>query len=160
IAGGGVGAGHVWWALLTIPGWTVLFAAYGLYSRELKRVSHSTVDDVPWLFHSLIVGTLLSWLYYELVSLPVPTRELLVFAALAFGAILSTRVAVRHLPAALLARERVLLIGEGDMTRALVRKIRSHREYGLDPVGLLKSDGEPAESPLPVLGDVDDLAAT
>jgi exopolysaccharide biosynthesis polyprenyl glycosylphosphotransferase len=161
IAGGGIGHGHVWWALLTLPAWIVLFAAYGLYSRELKRVSHSTVDDVPWLFHALIVGTLLSWLYYEFVGLPVPTRELLVFAALAFASILLLRALVRHGIRAVLAPERVLIIGEGEITSALVRKIRSHREYGLDPVGMLTgSQRDPEDTAVAVLGGLDDLAAT
>jgi exopolysaccharide biosynthesis polyprenyl glycosylphosphotransferase len=157
IAGGGVGAGHVWWALLTLPAWTVLFAAYGLYSRELKRVSHSTVDDVPWLFHALIVGTLLSWLYYEVVERPVPTRELLVFAAIAFVCILALRGLVRRLVGAVLAHERVLVVGEGEITAALVRKIRSHREYGLDPVGVLGQVDQSAGAPVPVLGGVHEL---
>jgi exopolysaccharide biosynthesis polyprenyl glycosylphosphotransferase len=160
LAGGGVGTGHVWWALLTLPAWTVLFAAYGLYSRELKRVSHSTVDDVPWLFHALIVGTLLSWLYYEVFDLPVPTRELLLFASLGFGLVMLARMVMRRLVRLALARERVLLIGEGEVTKALVRKIRSHAEYGLDPVGILSGEHEPEETPVPVLGDVSDLAAT
>ncbi|HEY2601376.1 MAG TPA: sugar transferase [Thermoleophilaceae bacterium] len=158
LAGGGVSTGHVWWALLTLPAWTILFAAYGLYSRELKRVSHSTVDDVPWLFHALIVGTLLSWLYYEVVDRPVPTRELLVFAALAFVGVLVLRAVGRRVVGAVLARERVLLIGEGEVTAALVRKIRSHSEYGLDPVGLLCSDEEPERAQVPVLGEIGDLA--
>jgi exopolysaccharide biosynthesis polyprenyl glycosylphosphotransferase len=138
----------------------MLFGAYGLYSRELKRVSHSTVDDVPWLFHALIVGTLLSWLYYEVVDRPVPTRELLAFAAIAFIGILLARAIMRRAIGSALARERLLLVGEDAMTRALVRKIRSHPEYGLDPVGLVHAGyRRPTDVSVPVLGRVGDLVA-
>lgn len=157
IAGKGVQAGHVWWALITLPGWIVLFAGYGLYSRDLRRVSHSTVDDAPWLFHALIVGTLLSWLYYEAVQRPVPTRELLVFAALAFAIVLVLRTTARRISAAVLAAERVLVLGDDVVTVALARKMRAHREYGLDPVGVLGAKPPPDEARLPLLGTLDDL---
>ena len=41
----------------------VLFKLYGLYDRDVKRISHSTVDDLPWLFHATVIGALLLWLY-------------------------------------------------------------------------------------------------
>ena len=34
-----------------------LFKAYGLYDRDMKRISHTTIDDLPWLFHACVVGT-------------------------------------------------------------------------------------------------------
>ena len=49
------------WGLLTLPAWILVFKAYGLYDRDGKRVSHSTVDDVPWLFHALVIGSLGLW---------------------------------------------------------------------------------------------------
>src|SRR4051812_20738723 len=33
------------WGFVTLPMWIVIFKLYGLYDRDLKRVSHSTVDD-------------------------------------------------------------------------------------------------------------------
>src|SRR5438045_206467 len=39
------------WGLATLPVWIVLFKVYGLYDRDGKRVSHSTVDEIPRLFH-------------------------------------------------------------------------------------------------------------
>jgi exopolysaccharide biosynthesis polyprenyl glycosylphosphotransferase len=115
---------------------------------------------VPWLFHALIVGTLLSWVYYEVVGKPVPTRELLVFGAVAFTCVLVIRTLVRHVACMALASERVLLIGQDEIMAALVRKVRAHREYGLEPVGLLRTGYRRVEAPVPVLGDARDLAAT
>ena len=37
-------------------------------------------------------------------------------------------------------RERALLVGSGPAARLLVRKMRLHPEYGLDPIGYLDSD--------------------
>ena len=33
--------------------------------RDAKRVSHGTLDDLPWVFHAVVIGTLLMWLYYS-----------------------------------------------------------------------------------------------
>ena len=41
----------------------VLFKLYGLYDRDVKRISHSTVDDLPWLLHAAVIGGLLLWVY-------------------------------------------------------------------------------------------------
>ena len=51
--------GHPWpeyllFGLVTLPAWIVLFKVYGLYDRDAKRLSHSTLDDLPALFHALL----------------------------------------------------------------------------------------------------------
>ena len=48
------------WGLALVPAWIVLFKAYGLYDRDLKRISHRTVDDLPWIFHAVLIGSLLA----------------------------------------------------------------------------------------------------
>ena len=48
-----------------MPVWILILKLYGLYDRDLKRVSHSTVDDIPWLFHALITATLVSWAFFR-----------------------------------------------------------------------------------------------
>ena len=53
-------------SLLALPFWIALFKLYRLYDRDSKRVSHSTVDDVPWLFHALLVGALALWAYSKI----------------------------------------------------------------------------------------------
>jgi exopolysaccharide biosynthesis polyprenyl glycosylphosphotransferase len=133
------------WSLLLLPAWIVLLKAYGLYDRDLKRVSHTTVDDVPWLFHAVLVGSLLTWLYQRLA--PAPDwrfAEILVFAGVAGVAMLVLRSLARRALAALLAPERVLLIGHGEALGALERKFRSHPEYGLEPVGAIADPGSAA----------------
>jgi len=51
--------------LATLPVWVVLFKVYGLYDRDGKRVSHSTVDEIPRLFHVLVLGSLGLWLVFR-----------------------------------------------------------------------------------------------
>ena len=46
----------------------VLFKLYGLYDRDVKRISYSTVDDLPWLFHATVIGSLILWLYCALLA--------------------------------------------------------------------------------------------
>ena len=47
-------------------GWIVVFKAYGLYDRDIKRISHGTVDDLPWLFHAMLLGSLLLLGFFRL----------------------------------------------------------------------------------------------
>ncbi len=56
---------QLFWGFVSLPMFVLLFKAYGLYDRDAKRVSHSTVDDVPWIFHALLVGTLGLWLLFR-----------------------------------------------------------------------------------------------
>jgi exopolysaccharide biosynthesis polyprenyl glycosylphosphotransferase len=134
------------WALPAIVLLIVLFKAYGLYDRDIKRVSHTTVDDIPWLFHALLVGALLLWVHYRLV--PAPDwrfSEVLVFGGVAFVAVLALRSITRRVVVRLLEPERVLLLGGGDAADALGRKIEAHPEYGLELVERLELPPSPAQ---------------
>ena len=126
-----------WLALATVPLWIPLFKVYGLYDRDGKRVSHSTLDDVPYVFHALVMGTLGLWLFYKV---GVPGERLILRQSLAcfgtgFASVLLMRGGVRGLAARLTPPERIVIVGDEDMSRLLMRKIRAHPEYGLDPIG-------------------------
>jgi exopolysaccharide biosynthesis polyprenyl glycosylphosphotransferase len=125
------------WGLATLPGWIAIFAAYGLYGRDLRRVSHSTVDDLGPLLHSLLLGCLLLWLYYHAVpSGTVHFKYVLVFAACAVVLTTGLRSAGRLLLRRMLGPERALLVGDQDGIAVLARKLRDHPEYGVEPVWL------------------------
>jgi exopolysaccharide biosynthesis polyprenyl glycosylphosphotransferase len=86
----------------------------------------------------MLVGCLLTWLYYK--ALPVPKLEfldILTLAAIASVAIVTLRSLTRRLATHLLGAERVLFIGEGQPTDVLIRKMSAHPEYGLEPVGVV-----------------------
>ena len=73
--------GLVLLSLPTLPVWLVVFKLYGLYDRDIKRISHATLDDLPWLFHALLIGGLLFWVYLKLS----PYHQLTVSEALTSG---------------------------------------------------------------------------
>jgi exopolysaccharide biosynthesis polyprenyl glycosylphosphotransferase len=148
---------------LTLPGWVVLFKAYGLYDRDAKRISHSTVDDLPWIVHALLVGSLALWFLYRLF----PGDKLVLaesasFFGLAAVGIFFARAAARAIARVASPAERVLFVGGDAMARVLIEKVRAHPEYRLEPVGY--TDVKGAQGPeltaeIPYLGDLDDLAA-
>ena len=151
------------YGLAMAPVWVVLFKLYGLYDRDGKRVSHSTVDDLPWVFHGVVIGTLLAWIWLRAVDNHMPLVSVLGFGATGVVAVLCARSFVRKVGQRVLGAERVMLVGAENMTRILLRKMRAHPEYGLEPVGVLVAGaGGPESIDAPVLGvptDVVRLAA-
>jgi exopolysaccharide biosynthesis polyprenyl glycosylphosphotransferase len=149
---------QVAWGLVITPAWPVIFKLYGLYDRDHKRMSHGTLDDLPWLLHAVLVGGLLTWAFYKWA----PTQQLVLDQILVFGLstlalVLACRYAVRRGTLKWIGPERVLIIGDRQTTN-LVSKLRAHPEYGLEPIGLVTRSGdEPAIPSLPVLADVDSL---
>ncbi|MFL5946347.1 MAG: sugar transferase [Gaiellaceae bacterium] len=130
------------WGLLTLPAWVLVFKAYGLYDRDGKRVSHSTVDDIPWLFHALVIGSLGLWTWYRIAPTdPLILRQGVAFFAFAFVGVLLGRGIARRIAYIAVSAERVVFVGGGRMAAALVRKIHGHREYALNPIGYV--DVEP-----------------
>ena len=146
--------------LASLPVWAVLFKAYGLYHRGIKRVSHTAVDDIPALFHAVLVGSLLMWVLYK-ITLPsdqLVLAEVVAFAAVTMIGVLGSRTLVRRIVARRMGRERTLLIGTEPAIEPIVRKIRTHQEYGLEPVGRLAVGGEGHVGlAIPVLGALADF---
>jgi exopolysaccharide biosynthesis polyprenyl glycosylphosphotransferase len=144
--------------LAMAPVWAVVFKLYGLYDRDGKRVSHATVDDLPWVFHGVVIGALLVWLWLKGVESPLPFVSVLAFGVTAVLAVLVARSFVRKLALRVLGPERVLLVGEEGMSQVLLRKMRAHPEYGLAPVGVaVSSDAGAGNLDVPVLGVTSDV---
>ena len=136
VAGGA--PGHSWqqymlYGLITLPAWVVLFKMYGLYERDAKRLSHSTLDDLPSLFHGLLLGCLLMWCWFVLVA---PAKlvftAILVFAGMALVLVLAGRALARASFLRLVSPERVLLIGTGPGERRVDREDARQGEPALD----------------------------
>jgi exopolysaccharide biosynthesis polyprenyl glycosylphosphotransferase len=146
------------WVLPTLPVWVLLFRLYGLYERDVKRLNHGALDDVPNLFHALAIGTLMFWVYVRLFqgAHRLVLLEVLVLAAAALVLVLALRSLARRVVSRLMGPERVVFLGEVPSLPALVRKIQMHPEYCLEPVGIVQSDIRGRSIPsLPVLGDLD-----
>jgi exopolysaccharide biosynthesis polyprenyl glycosylphosphotransferase len=152
-------AADLLWALPTLPLWIVVFKTYGLYDRDAKRISNETVDDLPWIAHAVLVGSLLTLVYFHLT----PVRELTLsdLALFAGSALLATcfaRATVRRLSCVVLGPERLLLVGGGASLETLARKLASHAEYGVEAIGIVgrAPEAEPIAG-LPVLGCLAEL---
>ncbi|MGP0101495.1 MAG: hypothetical protein ACLPUT_07745 [Solirubrobacteraceae bacterium] len=128
IALAGGGHGHSWWQYMlfgsiTLPAWVVLFKLYGLYDRDAKRLSHSTLDDLPSLFQALLLGCLLLWCWF-VVAVPAKLMfaAILAFAGLAMALVLSGRVLVRAGFMQMVSPERVLFDRDGPRQRRADRE--------------------------------------
>jgi exopolysaccharide biosynthesis polyprenyl glycosylphosphotransferase len=150
------GGAQLLWGAATLPGWLALFYAYGLYERDGKRISHSTLEDVPWLFHALVVGSLLLWLYYHLtIRGGIPFRDLLAFSCFTLASVCLYRSLARRLLLAVLGPERVLLVGDAPAVTLLANRICAHPERGVRPIGRVASSG--LGGPLGLVGGLEDL---
>jgi exopolysaccharide biosynthesis polyprenyl glycosylphosphotransferase len=148
------------WGLVALPAWVVVFKVYGLYDRDVKRISHTTVDDLPWIFHALLLGGLLLWLFYRVLPAGnVVALPILGFGAIAMFAVPLMRTITRRATRRVLGPERVLLVGDGDVVPALIRKMRMHPEYGLEPVSVAsvppRQDGNGSRPAPDGLGDLE-----
>jgi exopolysaccharide biosynthesis polyprenyl glycosylphosphotransferase len=154
-------ATDVAWGLPTLTGWIVLFKAYGLYDRDSKRVSHSSVDDLPWIFHALVVGSVGLWFYYRILPAhQLILREGTAFFAFALVGVFVARAAARAVARAAIPPERVLFLGGGPSTTLLIEKVQAHPEYGLQPVGYADANPPQASDPdarIPFLGALDEV---
>ena len=164
--------------LLTLPAWLVLIRAYGLYDRDPKRINCSTIDDIPGIFHTVAIGSVLLWGYFRVL----PVQRFVLAEVVTFGAslgllLLVGRAVVRK-EMSLHGKCRAVVVGHGPAGNLLVRKLAAHPEYGLTVVGSLRTsrhfarrragsarhDGEDSngDGGLPVLGravDVEHIAA-
>jgi exopolysaccharide biosynthesis polyprenyl glycosylphosphotransferase len=151
---------RVLWGVAAVPVMVVLFKIYGLYDRDVKRISHSTSDDLPWLFHAVLLGGLLVWLYSKETPLErFDLQEIVSFGVLMLVLVTSGRFLVRTWYARIGGPEAALIVGGGPMAGMLVSKLAAHPEYRSRVVGVLAvPGGEQEVADLPVLGEPSDLA--
>jgi exopolysaccharide biosynthesis polyprenyl glycosylphosphotransferase len=154
-----ISAGHpreLLWALPTLPAWILVFKAYGLYDRDVKRIGHASVDDLPWIAHGVLLGSLLTLGYFRLTPVGgFDLSDLAVFGLLATLDVALLRAVARRIGVSLLGPERVMLVGDGEQIVTLARKMRSHPEYGVEVIGLITRSAEQLELPgLPTLGSI------
>jgi exopolysaccharide biosynthesis polyprenyl glycosylphosphotransferase len=132
----------------------VVLRAYGLYERDTKRISYTTLDELPALFHAFVLACPLIWLATRLTPAPnLAFRDVLELVLLGAAFVVPLRAATRRAIARLLGPERVLLVGDGPAVELIARKLAAHPEYGARPVGVLGGTARAREvAGLPVLG--------
>jgi exopolysaccharide biosynthesis polyprenyl glycosylphosphotransferase len=147
---------------LSLPAWVLLASLHGLYRYDERRLGHSTVDD---FFNVVQLVTFGAWVFFvgcwaTGISTPRP-EKLIGFWLLATSSVTACRALARSLCLRLPAYvQRTVIIGGGDLGQLVARKLLSHREYGIQLLGIV--DDAPKErraelSNLPLLGTLDQL---
>jgi exopolysaccharide biosynthesis polyprenyl glycosylphosphotransferase len=140
----------------------VLNSTAGLYR---SRLALSVLDDAPRLVGRGLAAATLTMAIDVIGGYRKPGTALLVAAGLyAVGVVLlrtAAYIVVRSVRRAHRISHRTLVIGAGEVGGRLVRVLRDHSEYGLQPVGFLDSDPllDESQREVPLLGGHDDLAA-
>jgi exopolysaccharide biosynthesis polyprenyl glycosylphosphotransferase len=123
--------------------WLVLFKLYRLYERDAKRITHMTLDDLPWIAHAVLIGTLLFWGYSKVAPMTqLSFAETAVFATTTLLTMTVLRAGVRNSLPRVLGPERVLLTGNDSAVEPLIRRFEQNPNYGLVAVGRLSSPGD------------------
>ncbi|MEP6697234.1 MAG: sugar transferase [Pseudonocardiales bacterium] len=139
-----------------------LFASAGLYR---SRLTMSILDDLPSLLgRAPVAGTIVT-AFGQLTQVKIGATALItsvVFGGLALGTRAVAYAVIRRARSSGFVRHDVLILGAGEVGGLLAHTLRDHSEYGLTPVGFLDNDPllEPEQLPVPVLGDLSELANT
>ena len=152
---------RILWGVVAVPLMMVLFKLYGLYDRDVKRISYSTVDDLPWMFHATVIGSLIVWLYARYSPMHrLDFAEILLFGVNVIVLVTVTRFAVRSIAGRLIGVENALLVGSGEMGQTLVGKLAAHPEYRLNVIGSLsptEASSAGGTRHVPALGTLEQL---
>ncbi len=150
------------WGLPAVPMMLFLFKLYGLYDRDAKRIVHTTTDDLPWLVHAALVGSLALWAYSSITPLgDIGYGAVLLFGVVSVLLVAAVRATLRGAMRRLIAPERTLVVGGGDGSDALVKTLGSHPEYQLLVIGSLVHARSPqriTEGPLATRGSIKELS--
>jgi exopolysaccharide biosynthesis polyprenyl glycosylphosphotransferase len=151
------------WVLVTLPGWALLFRAYGLYNGPVRRFEPTHLDDLVPLFHALVIGTLGLWFFYKVMPVTrLAFEEVVVFGVASLMLVAGFRVAIRRLNLRIRGPERVFAVAPIEQVRTLNRKLSNHPEYEMALKGAITgedSSGEDSfeELGLPLRADLDQL---
>jgi lipopolysaccharide/colanic/teichoic acid biosynthesis glycosyltransferase len=112
------------WLLAFLPVWILLAKLGGLYDADHRAMRHLTVDEAPAIVAWGVVGTAAVSLLGGLTPAgTLDTGELAVVASVTILADFALRVAARAAWRTTTPRERVLIVGEGGLARAMRRKL-------------------------------------
>jgi exopolysaccharide biosynthesis polyprenyl glycosylphosphotransferase len=142
--------------VLSAPIWIVTAKLAGLYDRDHRTLRHLTVDELPWL----MVWTLSSTALLTLLLAPFPALDpssddrLLVWGGvLALGFFF--RATLRNLWRRITPPQQVLIVGEGPLAQAVVRKLELFPDIHAEIHSRIPSCAELREHLRDVIGNVD-----
>ena len=120
----GSGAGAAFLLVLSVPVWVVIAKILGLYDRDDRSLRHLTVDEAPWLVIWALAGTaVLTLLLGPFPALSLQSRDRVIVWAATFGFAFVFRASARALWRRVAPTQRLLLVGEGPLADAVVRKL-------------------------------------
>jgi len=129
----------------TLPAWVIVAKLHGLYDHDEECAEHSTVDDVPAIFHLVTIG---SWLVFAGGRITdflhpslarIATLWVCAIVLVAAGRGIALAVGRRHAA----YRQNTLVVGAGTIGQRVARKAIQHPEYGITIVGFV--DRQPGE---------------
>ena len=126
--------------VLFAPVWIVTAKLAGLYDRDHRTLRHLTVDELPWL----MVWALSSTAILTLLLVPFPALDLssddrLLVWGTALGLGFVFRAAMRALWRRVTPPERTLIVGEGPLAQAVVRKLELFPDIHAEVSGRIES---------------------
>jgi exopolysaccharide biosynthesis polyprenyl glycosylphosphotransferase len=120
----GSGAAAALLLVLFAPVWIVTAKLAGLYDRDHRTLRHLTVDELPWLVVWALSSTaLLTLLLVPFPALAPSANDRLIVWGIVLGLGFLLRASLRGLWRRLTPPQRVLIVGEGPLAQAVVRKL-------------------------------------
>ena len=145
-----------------LPVWVVLNKLLGLYDRDPSLIHKSTLDELPRLIESVVLGSTLLAFFGSMVAELSPGRtRVVLFVALTAVLMPTLRAVARAVVVRRAQPERCLIVGSGAVAHTLAEKIGKHPEYGVQLAGVL-DEGEAripgaTVSRLPSIDEFEDL---
>jgi exopolysaccharide biosynthesis polyprenyl glycosylphosphotransferase len=143
----GSGAAGALLLVLSAPLWIVTAKLAGLYDRDHRTLRHLTVDELPWL----LLWTLSSTAVLTLFLVPFPALDLsAVDRLLVWGSVLALgftfRAGMRALWRRVTPPQRMLIVGDGPLAHAVVRKLELFPDIHAEIAGRVDSCASLGES--------------
>jgi exopolysaccharide biosynthesis polyprenyl glycosylphosphotransferase len=121
-----------------LPAWVLLNKLLGLYDRDANVMHGSTLDELPRIAHSVVLGASALFLLGPLIpGLELGRSQTLLFIATALLVVPAARTSMRAAVNRHFAPERVLIVGSGSVAHLLAGKLAQHPEYPVELVGFI-----------------------
>jgi exopolysaccharide biosynthesis polyprenyl glycosylphosphotransferase len=151
----GSGSGAALLLVLFAPVWIVTAKLAGLYDRDHRTMRHLTVDELPWLMMWTLSSTaLLTLLLVPFPALDLSSGDRLLVWGTALGLGFTFRAGMRALWRRVTAPQRVVIVGDGPLAEAVVRKLELFPDIHAEIAGRVESCSDLYDR-LEELGDVD-----
>jgi exopolysaccharide biosynthesis polyprenyl glycosylphosphotransferase len=154
-------AGRVALLVSSLPLWVLMNKLLGLYDRDASVIYKSTLDELPRIMQSVLLGSALLYLLWPLVpGLELGRQQVLLFALITMVTTPLLRVFARRTSAMTLPPERCLIVGSGPVARDVAEKVHDVSEHGVEMVGFIDEawrSTTPNGEDVNLLGDVHEL---